>query len=63
MSVIDSILKYFQSVGQDIIDTDVLQISIDLLRRKSNTGHTKGGGGGLLSQAGEGFLHDLKRVE
>ena len=61
MSVIGRILKCFQSVRQHIIDTDILQISIDLLRRKSNTGHTKGlGGGGLLSLAGEGFLHDLK---
>ena len=42
MSVIGSILKCFQSLRQHIIDTDILQISIDLLRRKSNTGHTKG---------------------
>jgi hypothetical protein len=62
VSVIGSILKCFQSVRQHIIDTDILQISIDLLKRKSNTGHTKRVRG-LLSLAGEGFLHDLKRVE
>ena len=62
MSVIGSILKCFKSVRQHIIDTDILQISIDLLRRKSNTGHTKGVRE-LLSLAGEGVLHDLKRVE
>jgi len=41
MSVIGNILKCFQSIRQHIIDTDILQISIDLLKRKYNTGHTK----------------------
>jgi hypothetical protein len=62
MSVIGNILKCFQAVRQHIIDTDILQISIDVLKRKSNTGHTKGVRG-PFSLAGEGFLHDLKRVE
>jgi len=49
MSVIGSILKCFQSVRQHIIDTDILQISTDLLKRKSNTEHTKGVRGTLVA--------------
>jgi hypothetical protein len=54
LSVRGNILKCFQSVRQHIIDTEILQVSIDLLRRKANTGYTKGERG-LMSLAGEGF--------